>query len=139
MNEYACERHPAAEAPPPGGVEAARTVREAASARLELVVGRRLDLEELWRLRRSLWSKETPADLELDLGSLRQVDADALFLLYEDLLVLARGEARVRLRAVPLTIRRRLRRHPIVRFLLEDEEVFTDPDLEALGFRPSRH
>lgn len=99
----------------------------------------RLDLEELWRLRRDLWTEAPSARLEVDFSRVRSVESDALLLLHEDLSLLARRGSRVRLRAVPLPIRRRLRWHPIARFLWDDEDVFTDPDLEAIGFRPSRH
>ena len=78
------------------------------------------------------------SELEVDYRRTRRLDADATFLLSEDLRGLERTGARVRLRGLNGRLRRSLRHHPLLLFAAEDEDLFTDPDLEGTGFRPSR-
>lgn len=101
-----------------------------------------MNLDELWRWRSSALSAPAPAAVELDLGEVVEVQPDAALLLFADLAALDARGVPVRLRGIASDIRRRLRRHPICRFLREldsEDELFTDPDLDCTGFRPSRH
>lgn len=109
---------------------------------LALTFGSWLNLDELWRWRNSAWSHPAPAAVELDLGEVVEVEPDAALLLFADLAALDARGVPVRMRGIASDVRRRLRRHPICRFLGEadrEDELFTDPDLDRTGFRPSRH
>lgn len=97
------------------------------------------DLAALWHLRELVWAPGPPAALTLDFSRVRSLDPTAVLLLHMELLSLAGSRTRVRLTGLQSRLRRQLRRHPILRFFTEDDVLFTDPDLEASGFRPSRH
>lgn len=109
------------------------------NGRLSLVLEPFLDLEELWRIRSVVWREARPVSLRLDFAAVRSLAADALLLLHDELASLERRGARVRVVRVSARLRRQLRHHPIRRFLRDEEELFTDPDLDGVGFRPSRH
>ena len=107
---------------------------------LTVRVGERLDLDQLWRIRSLAWPRRgVVAALSLDLSRTRGVDADAALLLSRDLRALWNAGTRVRLRGLGPRLRRSLRLHPLLAFCGDDDLLFTDPDLDATGFRPSRH
>lgn len=97
------------------------------------------DLAALLRLRELVWVQGPLAALVLDFSRVRSLDPGALLLLHAELARLAGRGTRVRFLGLKPGLRRQIRRHPIARFLTDEDELFTDPDLEACGFRPSRH
>lgn len=107
---------------------------------LAVRVGERLDLDQLWRIRTLAWPRRgTVPALTLDFQHTHALDADAALLLAEDLRALVGSGTRVRLRGLGGRLRRSLRFHPLLAFCTDDDALFTDPDLDATGFRPSRH
>ena len=107
---------------------------------LSLVLGPLLDLDELWRIRSLVWGADGVGRVRLSFAAVRSLAADALLLLHEEAVALERRGVTVTLDRVSGRIRRQLRHHPIRRFFRDEEdELFTDPDLDHPGFRPSRH
>lgn len=111
-----------------------RKVRE--PVRLQL--GELLDLQELRLFRARLVAADVaPASVELDLSRVRAADGAALRLLEADLSRLESAGTRVSLQRVSRRLQVQLHLHPILRFVGDVDELFTDPDLEWSGFRHS--
>lgn len=101
-----------------------------------------MNLDELWRWRSRAWRGPIPTVVELDLAEVVEIEPEAALLLFTDLAALDARGVPVRLRGAAKEIRRLLQRHPICRYLSRtdtDDQLFTDPDLDGTGFRPSRH
>jgi hypothetical protein len=105
---------------------------------LRLEVGGRLDLPEALRIREALHAAGRGDRVELDMAGTRALDGDAALLLESDLARLDRSGARVALQRVPRRLHVQLHVHPILRFAREVDDLFTDPDLDWPGFRPSQ-
>jgi anti-anti-sigma regulatory factor len=105
---------------------------------LRLSVGGRLDLPEALRIRAALLGAGRGDRVELDLSGTRALDGDAALLLESDLARLERAGARVALQRIPRRLHVQLHVHPILRFAREVDDLFTDPDLDWPGFRPSQ-
>lgn len=107
---------------------------------VNVMLGPMLDLDELWRVRSLVWGAEGVGRVRLSFAAVRSLAADALLLLHEELAGLERRGVPVSLDRVSPRTARQLRNHPIRRFLRDEEdELYTDPDLDHVGFRPSRH
>lgn len=104
-----------------------------------LRVGERLDMAELRRLRGTLSGGEGPASVELDFSPTRAADGDAVLLLEGDISRLASAGTQVKLRGLSPRLHVQLYLHPILRFAVDADDLFTDPDLDWPGFRASRH
>jgi ABC-type transporter Mla MlaB component len=106
---------------------------------LRIAVAERLDLEEVRRFRRAVSVAERPDRLEIDMQGVRAADGGAVLLLESDLTRLQRAGTRVSMFRVPRRLQVQLHLHPILRFADDVDDLFTDPDLEWPGFRPSGH
>lgn len=105
---------------------------------LRLTIGDRLDLPEALRIRDALDGTGRGDRVELDMSGTRALDGDATLLLESDLARLERSGARVALQRIPRRLHVQLHVHPILRFAREVDDLFTDPDLDWPGFRPSQ-
>jgi hypothetical protein len=105
-------------------------------ARIRLQFGDLLDLVELRRFR-DLLGTELPTDVQLDLSRVRSADGAAIRLLEMDLGRLDAEGCTVSLHRLPRRLQVQLHLHPILRFARDVDDLFTDPDLEWPGFRPS--
>ena len=105
-------------------------------ARIRLQFGDLLDLVEVRRFR-DLLGADVPTDVQLDLSRVRSADGAAIRLLEMDLSRLNAAGCPVSLHRVPSRLQVQLHLHPILRFARDVDDLFTDPDLEWPGFRPS--
>lgn len=104
--------------------------------RIRLQFGDLLDLVEVRRFRELLGTGR-PADVQLDFSRVRSADGAAIRLLEMDLGRLDATGCPVSLHRLPRRLQVQLHLHPILRFARDVDDLFTDPDLEWPGFRPS--
>lgn len=102
-------------------------------------VGPRLDMAEVRRIRHLIRELTPLRRVDLDFGGTRGADADAVLLLEGELSRLEARATKIRLCRVSERLHLQFHLHPVVRFLDRDDDLFTDPDLDWPGFRPSRH